>query len=375
MITKSKYARVGISVLALCIVVALLVAVYFDKLQSAPAEVEINEISDILTAQANQVFDPVLPDSPVRLPSDFAFHNEFQHEWWHFFANVTDENGEEYGVQWSYFRIASNDSNMSGWLSPQIFVSHVVISSKDKVWREQRIARGGIGQAGMTNQPFRVWIDNWYWRSLGRTPFPGQLVAATDTFALELKTATRGPYVIPGERGYQQKHDLLPVASYNITAPFLRVKGTLHLGDDKHVSVTGDAWMSKEWGSGLMAEGQKGWDWFVLRLDDDKTLSVSRYRHSQQLPYMFATLSTNDGKVYEIKSDEIVMEPIQPEAMQNGKQVPTRWFIHIPKYNINLSTRVTNADLWLPFVIPYWEGPIKATGSHSAKGFMQLTGY
>ena len=50
-------------------------------------------------------------------------------------------------------------------------------------------------------------------------------------------------------------------------------------------------------------------------------------------------------------------------------------FINVPQHDINLTTRIKRRDMWLPFVIPYWEGTIMASGSHEATGFMQLTGY
>ncbi|MCG6234917.1 lipocalin-like domain-containing protein [Vibrio furnissii] len=335
-----------------------------------------DDLHSTLTSQRHQVYEPVLPNHPVTLPDDFAFHPQFQHEWWHFFANVTDENGQHYGVQWNYFRIANDDRNTIGWQSPQLYLSHTVISTRDHVWREQRIARGGIGQAGMNSQPFRLWIDNWNWRSLGNGPLPGLLSVNTDSFALLLQMTASGPYVLPGDKGYQTKHDLLPVASYNIQAPFIQVRGKLQLSKNTPpVTVEGTAWVSKEWGSGLLAEGQQGWDWFVLELDDSTTLTVSRYRHSLQLPYVFGTLSTKDGKVIALKESDIQIKPVHLTSLANGKSVPLQWHISIPSQNINISTSVLNQHLWLPFALPYWEGPIYAVGSHRAKGFMQLTGY
>lgn len=361
---------VVISIVATFIYVAV-TSFFDDSSQSQSSQA----VSSVLISESNQIFEPVLPDTPVILPQDFAFHNSFQHEWWHYFANVTDQYGEKYGVQWSYFRIASSDSDWSGWLSPQIFVSHIVVTHGTQVWKEQRVARGGIGQAGMSNRPFRTWIDNWNWRSLGDTPFPGQLTVSTDEFDVELTSITRGPYVLPGDKGYRQKHDLLPVSSYNLSAPFLRVKGLLNLGNGRLLNVQGDAWMSKEWGSGLMAEGQQGWDWFVVHLDDETTLSLSRYRHTNQMPHIFGTLATTDGKVIDLSSNDVKMKPLLSKTVASGKVLPLQWSIEIPNQNISLTTSVMNSDSWLPFVIPYWEGPISTTGSHRAQGFMQLTGY
>ncbi|NVD06769.1 carotenoid 1,2-hydratase [Vibrio sp. JPW-9-11-11] len=332
-------------------------------------------LGEVMRTNTHQVFEPVLPDNPVVVPRDFSFQYEFQHGWWHFFANVVDQKGERYAIQWSYFRIANHDTNLKGWLNPQLYIANVVISNQDKVWRDQRVARGGIGQAGMTQKPFKLWIDNWYWRSLGTTPFPGALNVETEQLRLDLQSTTRGPLVVPGERGYVKKHNLLPVASHSITAPFLSVRGEIQLGQGNAIQVQGQAWMSKEWGSGLLAEGQQGWDWLVLNLDNETTLSVNRYRHDMQMPYLFGTLATSNGKTVSLDNDQLTMQPISTQVLKNGKEVPVEWQVLVPDQDINVTVRAVNHDLWLPFVIPYWEGPVTAFGSHQAQGFMQMTGY
>ncbi|ELA6599556.1 carotenoid 1,2-hydratase [Vibrio sp. sp1] len=333
-----------------------------------------SELDSILTRENQTIFEPVLPNEHVSLPSDFRFHPEYQHEWWHYFAKLKDEQGKIYNVQWSYFRVATDERETSGWQNPQLYISHVVVSHGSHVWKEQRVARGGIGQAGMINRPFRLWIDNWTWRSLGATPFPGNLNVNTDTFGLELNTMTSGPFVVNGDKGFQVKHALQSVASFSFSAPFLKVKGSLSL-NGKRFLVTGSAWAQKEWGSGLIGEGQQGWDWFVFNLDDGRALTVSRYRHHGQTPHVFGTLSTRSGKVINLSDDDISIKPMQVTSLSNGRRLPLQWIINIPKHQINLTTRIIKSDMWLPFVIPYWEGPTLASGSNEAWGFMQLTGY
>ncbi|WP_422636299.1 lipocalin-like domain-containing protein [Vibrio fluvialis] len=376
MMTMKKGMRLILATLFFALVFSLVGYLMREIYLSTQLQSSSDEIHAALSSQQHQVYEPVLPNKAVILPDDFAFHPQFQHEWWHFFANVKDASGQQYGVQWSYFRIANDDRNTIGWQSPQLYLSHTVISTRDHVWREQRMARGGIGQAGMSNQPFRLWIDNWDWRSLGNGPLPGLLSVVTDSFGVSLQMTASGPYVLPGEKGYQTKHDLLPVASYNVQAPFIQVRGELQLSKNSApVKVEGSAWVSKEWGSGLLAEGQQGWDWFVLKLDKQTTLTVSRYRHAQQLPYVFGTLATNDGKVMSLRESDINITPVHLTSLANGKMVPLQWHISIPSKNINLTTSVLNQHLWLPFALPYWEGPIYTVGSHNAEGFMQLTGY
>lgn len=371
-----KVRRSGrMTTIATFFVGVLLVCGVYASFFVKPDKPEQTEVSKLLRSEDRKVFDPVLPDQTVKLPIDFQFHPDFQHEWWHYFASVVDESGEEYGIQWSYFRVATDERETSGWQSPQLYISNVVITSATQTWKEQRLARGGIGQAGMRNHPFRIWLDNWSWRSLSSTPFPGLLDIQSDDFGLQLATAAIGPYVLNGDKGYQVKHDLLPIASYSFSAPFLSVKGKLRLDESTVLTVKGNAWVNKEWGSGLLAEGQQGWDWFVFNLDDGQTLSVNRSRYNEQLPYVYGTLANRSGAVVNLSDADVSITPLNTSTLPNGRRLPLQWLIEVPEQDIKLTTKVVRRNMWLPFVIPYWEGPIMATGSHEAKGFMQLTGY
>ncbi|AXY00862.1 carotenoid 1,2-hydratase [Vibrio alfacsensis] len=364
----------SISALVVIAFIILIGGAFYLTLWAEATATEESEISAVLKREERTVFDPVLPSEHVSLPEDFRFHPNYQHEWWNYFAKLQDQDGHVYNVQWSYFRVAIDERDTRGWQNPQLFISHIVISRGSHIWREQRVARGGIGQAGMSNRPFRLWIDNWYWRALGTTPFPGQLEISTDTFGLELNTTTNGPFVVNGDKGFQVKHALLSVSSFSFSAPFLNVKGTITL-NGQSISVTGSAWTQKEWGSGLIGEDQQGWDWLVFNLDDGRALTVSRYRQNGQVPHLFGTLSTRSGTVFNLTEKDFSITPMQVTSLANGRRMPLQWIVNVPKHGINLTTRISKSDMWQPFLIPYWEGPILASGSNEAWGFMQLTGY
>ncbi|MBU2899100.1 carotenoid 1,2-hydratase [Vibrio hepatarius] len=326
-------------------------------------------------SQAQSVFEPVLPNEPVKLPDDFSFHNQYQHERWHYFANLEDQNGEQYSVQWTYARVATDDRDGQGWQDPHLYISYVVISSDKQVWKEQRLARGGIGQAGLIRQPFQLWIDNWQLRSSGRTPFPGDLYLAGDRFDIQLKIKAQAPCALPGERGYVEKYPLLSVASYNFACPFLKVEGELKLEKHDLKIVKGQGWMSKEWGTGLFRGINNHLDWFTFNLDAETVLSVSLYRQSQTTAYWRGELFRSSGHVTNLLPEDILIQPTEFSYLTNGKRLPIAWKIEVKKLNINLAVKASNTALWLPFVIPYWQGPIKTYGSHEASGFMLLMGY
>ncbi|MDN3609862.1 lipocalin-like domain-containing protein [Vibrio ostreicida] len=367
------HSRRGYWVIALFFVVlfSTIILLSLNKLTSQ----KLSAQSKITSPASNQVFDPVLPDAPVYLTKDFNFHNDYQQESWQVYANVTDQKGDSYGIQWSYFRLATEDRKEEGWRNPQLYIAYAVVSNAHRVWQHQRVARGGIGQAGTSAQPFSLWIDNWFWRSLGTSPFTGHLSAKSDDFSVALTTFEKGPYVIPGEKGYIKKHEMLPLASHKISHPFVAVQGTLQLGNGVPIVVEGQAWISQEWSSDLAVQDRQGWDWFVFNLDEETTLSVSHYRYAKQSPYVFGTLSKRDGTSLNLSSDKLLVEPIRVSRLNDGRSVPLQWSIRVPDQNIDLTTEAINQEMWLPFVVPFWQGTVHTTGSHQGSGFMQLAGY
>ncbi|MDF5281273.1 carotenoid 1,2-hydratase, partial [Vibrio parahaemolyticus] len=84
-------------------------AVFYSTFWLEATATQESELNSILTRENQTIFEPVLPNEHVSLPSDFRFHPEYQHEWWHYFAKLKDEQGKIYNVQWSYFRVATDE--------------------------------------------------------------------------------------------------------------------------------------------------------------------------------------------------------------------------------------------------------------------------
>ena len=77
--------------------------------------------------KTQSIFEPVLPNVPVKLPEDFRLHGQYQHELWHYFAMLEDDRGERYSLQWSYIRVATDDRESKGWQEPHLYISYAVI--------------------------------------------------------------------------------------------------------------------------------------------------------------------------------------------------------------------------------------------------------
>ncbi|MBD1573850.1 carotenoid 1,2-hydratase [Vibrio sp. S17_S38] len=318
------------------------------------------------------IFEPVVPGQAVSVASDMNEHTGFHYETWHYRANVKGSDGKDYGIQFLVYRVANSDENGVGWHNTQIYTAQLVVSTGGKSWSQQRIARGGVGQAGVFMDPFHLWIDNWTLQSRNNTALPNYLSAHTDDFSVDLKSEAYGPYVLPGDKGYSVLHNIPAKVSYKFSAPFLRTKGTLNL-NGKSVMVQGLAWIDKEWGNDLLPENGFELNSFSIHLTDGRVLVLNQYHKQDQMKFVTGMLADRSGSVTKISNDEIRLYPLENATLLNGKTLALRWVIEIPKYNISLITQTIENELWLPFWIPSWEGPIKVTGSHIGVGFMRST--
>lgn len=323
-----------------------------------------------------QHYQEVKAERPVVLPQDFSFHPAFQNEWWTLMANVTDSDGHRYGIQWTYMRLAHDDVESISWEHPQLYLAQVAVSDKHHVWKSQRLSRGGIGQAGLSLKPFHLWLDNWDWHGMTESPLPGVLAVDTDEVSFRLSMAAQTPFVLPGQQGYKSLNRDGPVALYAIDMPRIEMTGSLRLrGVNKPISVSGIAWLSKRWGNDFVMQKNRNWDWMVFHLQGGTELSVTRYRQSNQMPFDGGVLTLPNGEVHNLGPDELMIVPQLVATTDNGHEIPSQWHIQVPAYGIDLTATTINKDLWLPFIVPYWQEPVNVSGSHSAVGFMQLTGY
>ena len=322
-------------------------------------------------------FEPVTPGKEIIFPADHGAHPNFRIEWWYATANLRDGTGRSYGVQWTLFRQATTPgSDDVGWSNRQIWMAHAAVTSSNEHHFSERLARGGIGQAGVDAKPFHAWIDAWNMRGNNggsdQSLSPLLLSASASDFSFELNLQTQRPIVLQGDAGYSRKSNN-GQASYYYSQPFFEARGSIELGG-RTIQVTGQAWMDREWSSQPLASDQKGWDWISLHLDSRKKLMVFRLRQSNGVNFMSGNWIDADGRSHELAADAIAMTPTA-QTLVEGRKLPTTWDIAIPSRGVRITTIPLHAQSWMATTIPYWEGPISAQGSHAGVGYLEMTGY
>ena len=175
-----------------------------------------------------------------------------------------------------------------------------------------------------------------------------------------------------GVEGYSVKSPA-GQASHYYSQPFYTAEGILTL-EGREIAVTGQAWLDREWSSQPLAENQDGWDWFSLALDSGERVMTFRLRDIAGGVFHSGTWISRDGRPTPLGSDEITLTPLSVTEVA-GRDVPVTWRVQIPERGLDVLTDPLNAQAWMGTSFPYWEGPIRIRGSHSGRGYLEMTGY
>jgi len=318
-------------------------------------------------------FKQVTRDTALEFPRDHGAHDGYRIEWWYVTANLRDAQGRDWGVQWTLFRSALRPGpETHGWNSPNLWMGHAALTGPGGHQVSETLARGGIGQAGVETGPFRAWINDWSLQGDERIQRL-QMRASGQGFRYDLTLASDKPLVLHGDRGYSEKSGK-GQASYYYSQPFYQVSGEVERNGQR-IAVTGQAWLDREWSSQPLAAGQSGWDWFSLHLGSGAKLMLFQVREDQGQPYRAGTWVGPDGQVRALQEAEVGLTPLAWAGQDNGKRVPTRWRVQVPSVQLDVQVEAVQAKAWMGTRFPYWEGPVRVSGSAQGRGYLEMTGY
>lgn len=315
-----------------------------------------------------QDFAQPVPGRSLEFPADHGPHPDYRIEWWYLTANMTGPDDTPYGLQWTLFRSALAPLDGEGWETPQLWMGHAAVTMPDAHHVAERLARGGVGQAGVTAKPFHAWIDDWVMEGPDLDNL--RLTASGSEFAYDVKLRATRPLVRHGQDGYSVK-SAAGQASYYYSQPFFELSGTLSLPEGD-VPVTGTAWLDREWSSQPLAEDQQGWDWFSLSFDSGDKLMGFILRGSTD--YTSATWIAADGQATPLADGAFAATPLEWHHVAE-RQVPTTWQVNLPAQGVDVTVAALNPDAWMQTSVPYWEGPVTVMGSHDGVGYLEMTGY
>lgn len=317
-----------------------------------------------------------------RFPADHGPHEAFATEWWYFTGNLDTDDGRGFGYQLTLFRVGLEPGEAatdSAWRTNQIYMGHIAISDIDgrRHHSEERFSRAAAGLAGARADPLHVWLGPWSIEGTAGDTFPLQLDAEGSGIGLSLRVERgRRPLVLQGEQGLSRKSDAPGNASYYYSLTRLPTQGTLRIGGQRF-PVHGDSWLDREWSSSALAADQAGWDWFALQLADGSELMYYRMRGTdgRAQPFSKGMLLDPQGRQHPLTFDDVSLTPLRHWQSEDGGRYPVAWRMQVPAHGLDLRVEALFDDQEMAHTVRYWEGAVAVGGTHSGRGYLELSGY
>ena len=339
-------------------------------------------------------FATALEPRRFEFPLDHGPHPAFRQEWWYVTGNLDAANGERFGFELTFFRVALEPPQApspattpavtaaptSAWRTREIYLAHFAVTDvpRRRFRSEQKLSRAALGLAGAEALPLHVWLDDWSLEARGPT---WQLRATQPGYAVELALEPQSAPVLNGIDGLSRKSDRPQDATYYYSIPRLLVRGQV-LRDGQPLEVRGLAWLDREWGSGGLGPRELGWDWFGLQLEDGSALMfyALRDKNGERDVHSAGSWVAADGTARALANAEVGIAVTREWRSASGERYPAGWHIRVPTLALDLTVRPVLADQELQTTPRYWEGAVDVSGerggaSLGGRGYVELVGY
>jgi predicted secreted hydrolase len=344
-------------------------------------------VAAVTAPGATPSWDVVAPGVRISLPADLAPHPSFQTEWWYATGILRDDRGARYGVQWTLFRRGLDPSAPApgepGLKPRQALSGHLAVADLEReTFRSAgRVRRVAAGLAGWREDASLVWLEDWEFEARPDGGLRLRASAEEKDMALDLVLDPGNGPVLQGDAGYSRKGGEAGNASAYFSLPRCAAQGTLEL-NGRSAPVAGTLWFDREWGTTRLGKGTPGWDWFGLRLEDGRDVTLYRLRNADGSagPFSSCTLSAGGLATGSLGPSDFALEPQGFwESPFSGARYPVRWRLTVPSAGLDLQIRPMlegcEVDGSRSVGAVYWEGPVEVSGSARGEGYMELTGY
>ncbi len=332
-----------------------------------------------------------------QFPADHGPHPDYKLEWWYVTGNLVDAAGGDWGYQVTIFRNAiappsgeeaAPDSASAAasepgaaWASRQLYIAHVALTdvAGGRYRSEERVLRGGGGLAGAATDRMHVWAGPVSMTSNETGLDTLRIQAPVQDLFLDLTLTAQKPIVLQGEEGFSPKSDEPGNASWYYALTRFSAAGTVRqigTGAAEAVAMSGTGWLDREWSTSLLGRTQTGWDWFSLQLDDGRDLMYFQLREREDVPFVDASLVLVDGTRGLLDAREVALEVLSEwTSPHSGATYPAAWRLRHAGLGLDLMIEPLLADQEFQASVRYWEGAVRVSGSHTGRGYVELTGY
>lgn len=344
------------------------------------------------SASGGPDYQLALPGYRYEFPRDHGSHDRFRTEWWYFTGHLFAGDGRRLGYELTFFRRAVRPDaprpGSSRWAIHQLYLAHFAITDvhEDRFRYAQKLSRAALGKAGAEPGRLQVWIDRWSAEAASPDHDVLSLRAAADGFEIDLHLTPLKPPVTHGLGGVSRKGDGRGQASHYYSFTRLRTEGTVRLPTGI-LQVTGTSWMDHEFGSAALGEGQVGWDWFSIQLEDRTEVMFYLLRRADGAPdpASSGTFIAPNGRGQHLTIEDVIITVLAHwQSAASAARYPSAWRVDVPSLGLSLtlSPLMANQELitGTSTQVTYWEGAVTVEGTRhgepvNGQGYVELTGY
>ncbi|MBX3611010.1 MAG: carotenoid 1,2-hydratase [Hydrogenophaga sp.] len=347
-----------------------------------------------LTAPFARAADTLQP-RPLVFPRDHGSHNDTRTEWWYLTGQATDAQGRAFGFQVTFFRSRVEPAQaLPGRLAArQLLFAHAAITdvAGQRLHHDQRIARwngepptAAEGAVFASAQDMDVRIRDWHLQRRADGGYRTQVVG--EQLLIELDAETPQAILLQGDKGWSRKGPDADQASFYVTHPQLRVKGTLGLRGERF-AITGTAWLDHEWSDALLHPNAVGWDWIGMNLFDGHCVTAFQLRQADGSKlwaggsFRAAGDAQQPNEIYRFRPGEVDFRAQRWwTSPLTRTRYPVEWLIRTPAdfYTVRARVDAQELDSRASTGAIYWEGLsdlIDSNGRTVGSGYLEMTGY
>ncbi|MEP5339596.1 MAG: lipocalin-like domain-containing protein [Algibacter sp.] len=228
-------------------------------------------------------YNPVTtPASEINFPVDEGRHASESTEWWYTSGHITTASNKEYSFMITYFYYPYQVANPISPLLPDISLDGFrilnVTDESDGTFYQDTQAISSyttLSETGLNLVANKIFGGTEYFRnktaSTTPTPFEYELntASANITLDFDLET-TKRPLIVGGDGLFDQG---AANYTYYYSQTDNTVTGSLTVGETTE-TVTGTAWIDRQYGSFNPITGGEDYEWFSIKLDNGTDLNL-----------------------------------------------------------------------------------------------------
>ncbi|KGX90594.1 lipocalin family protein [Pontibacillus marinus] len=350
----------------------------------------------------------------ISLPKDTGPHRKSNIEWWYNYAYLTGDQGGQYAVMASFFRVGETecskghyliftlidlnnktkqnysiiDSKLKHNMIAMYLPFYLLLNPKDvQIWDLYKDLLLGqvppphsqMDKASIQQNPTKLIYGDNELTFMGENEDRFKMHLTDKDFEIDLNFRSLKPISLIGGDG--KPDDLY---YYSFTRNHVEGQIQTHSGIE---NVEGVGWFDHQWGRDYGLIKGAGWDWFGLQLEDGRELLLNQMRSGKETFSPMANIIEKDGSVRFTRNISFI-EINFWRSFQTNARYPIEWKIKIPEFSMDLHVMAHFPKQEMPIIGPLqaiWEGVCEVSGTEvtsnegnkeiQGRGFMELVGY